>query len=88
MSSNGALGATFHIARAFQGCSLIAIIGMTANFIAQIVSANSTPPSILIGTIAVVCLPGLLLDMLKSELTNIDLRSGNLLRHNLHPHDR
>ncbi|RJE20524.1 hypothetical protein PHISCL_07140 [Aspergillus sclerotialis] len=55
MQSNGALGATFHIARAFQGCSLIAIIGMTANFIAQIVSANATPPNILIGTIAVTC---------------------------------
>lgn len=54
LSDNGALGATFQIARLFQGCSLIAIIGMTANFISEIVSSNGSPPSILIGTITVV----------------------------------
>lgn len=55
LANNGALGATFQIARLFQGCSLIAIIGMTANFISEIVSSSGSPPSILIGTIAVVC---------------------------------
>jgi hypothetical protein len=50
----GALGATFQIARLFQFCSLIAIIGMTAKFIASIVSNDATPPNILIGTISVV----------------------------------
>ncbi|KAJ5392548.1 hypothetical protein N7509_008038 [Penicillium cosmopolitanum] len=49
----GALGATFQLARLFQFCSLIAIIGMTAKFISSIVSNNATPPNILIGTISV-----------------------------------
>ena len=51
----GALGATFQIARLFQACSLIAVIGMVAKFISVIVSSNATPPDILIGTISVVC---------------------------------
>lgn len=57
LTTHGALGATFHLARLFQGCSLIAIIGMTANFISTMVSNDSTPPNILIGTITVVRLP-------------------------------
>ena len=55
MGSYGALGATFQLARLFQFCSLIAIIGMVAKFIAVMVNADATPPSILIGTISVVC---------------------------------
>ncbi|KAE8149885.1 hypothetical protein BDV25DRAFT_155560 [Aspergillus avenaceus] len=56
MQKHGALGATFFIARVIQFCSLIAIIGLTANFIAQIVNNNSTPPGIFIGTITVTCI--------------------------------
>ncbi|KAJ5580285.1 uncharacterized protein N7459_006270 [Penicillium hispanicum] len=52
----GALGATFQLARIFQGCSLIAIIGMVAKFISVIVSNDATPPNILIGTISVTCI--------------------------------
>lgn len=55
MGRYGALGATFQLARLFQGCSLIAIIGMVAKFISVQVNADATPPSILIGTISVVC---------------------------------
>ena len=55
MGRYGALGATFQLARLFQACSLIAIIGMTAKFISSIVSSNDTPPDVLIGTISVVC---------------------------------
>jgi hypothetical protein len=54
MAKYGVLGATFQIARIVQACSLIAIIGLTANFIAEIVSKNATPPSVFIGTITVV----------------------------------
>jgi hypothetical protein len=54
LTTHGALGATFHLARLFEECSLIAIIGMTANFISDIVRNDATPPSILIGTITVV----------------------------------
>ncbi|KAJ5557998.1 hypothetical protein N7535_009491 [Penicillium sp. DV-2018c] len=49
----GALGATFQLARLFQACSLIAIIGMTAKFISLIVSNNATPPNLLVGMISV-----------------------------------
>jgi len=51
----GALGATFKVTRAMQAASLLAIIGMTANFISEMVSANATPPNVLIGTLSVVC---------------------------------
>jgi len=53
----GALGATFKICRVLQAVSLIAIIGMTANFVAEIVSAKTAPPAVLIGTLSVVSLP-------------------------------
>lgn len=55
MPAHGALGATFLIARIIQTCSLIAIIGLTANFIAEIVRYDAKPPGIFIGTITVVC---------------------------------
>lgn len=50
----GALGATFTVVRGMQAISLIAIIGMTANFIAEMVSLNQSPPHVLIGTLSVV----------------------------------
>ncbi|KAL4991815.1 hypothetical protein BDW68DRAFT_151371 [Aspergillus falconensis] len=53
MPAHGALGATFLIARIIQTCSLIAIIGLTANFIAEIVRYDARPPGIFIGTITV-----------------------------------
>ncbi|PYH64128.1 uncharacterized protein BO88DRAFT_351827 [Aspergillus vadensis CBS 113365] len=53
MAPHGLLGATFVCARIIQLCSLIAIIGLTANFIAEIVSNGATPPAIFIGTITV-----------------------------------
>jgi len=52
----GALGATFKIARALQAVSLIAIVGMTANFISEMVSAKTAPPNVLVGTLSVVCI--------------------------------
>ncbi|XHG09017.1 hypothetical protein AWENTII_012098 [Aspergillus wentii] len=57
MPSNkyGVIGATFQVARIFQACSLIAVIGMTANFIAEIVSSSANPPGVFIGTLSVVC---------------------------------
>ena len=51
---HGALGATFLVVRIFQAISLIAIIGMTGNFISEMVSSNATPPDVLVGVISVV----------------------------------
>ncbi|GAB1196200.1 hypothetical protein APSETT444_005467 [Aspergillus pseudonomiae] len=48
MPQYGALGATFMIARIIQVCCLIAIIGLTANFIAEIVNSDLTPPNFLL----------------------------------------
>ncbi|PLB37582.1 uncharacterized protein BDW47DRAFT_106860 [Aspergillus candidus] len=56
MWQQGALGATYQVARLFQSISLIAIIGLTANFISEIVAVNGEPPSILIGTLTVTCI--------------------------------
>jgi len=50
----GAMGATFKIVRVLQAASLIAIIGMTANFISEMVSDKQTPPKVLVGTLSVV----------------------------------
>ncbi|MCJ1434523.1 hypothetical protein MMC27_003892 [Xylographa pallens] len=52
----GALGATLKCVRILQSLSLIAIIGMTANFISMIVSDSQTPPSVLVGTLSVTCI--------------------------------
>ncbi|RMZ89645.1 hypothetical protein DV736_g3120, partial [Chaetothyriales sp. CBS 134916] len=52
----GALASTFKITRGLQIVSMIAIIGMTANFVSEMVSAGATPPSVLIGTLSVVCI--------------------------------
>ncbi|KAN0081967.1 hypothetical protein V8E54_003265 [Elaphomyces granulatus] len=53
---HGALGATFLVVRIFQAISLIAIIGMTGNFISEMVSSNATPPDVLVGVISVTCI--------------------------------
>ncbi|KAI1655342.1 hypothetical protein F4813DRAFT_179886 [Daldinia decipiens] len=49
----GALGVTFIAFRAMQFASLIAIIGITANFINEIVTSERDAPDVLVGTLAV-----------------------------------
>ncbi|KAL2756544.1 hypothetical protein ACRALDRAFT_2041208 [Sodiomyces alcalophilus JCM 7366] len=55
----GALGHTFTATRAMQFVSLIGIIGMTADFIAEIVGAEAQPPDVLIGTLVVAVIAAL-----------------------------
>ncbi|KAL8768061.1 MAG: hypothetical protein Q9209_005604 [Squamulea sp. 1 TL-2023] len=55
-SDNGALGMTFKVARILQTLSLIAIIGMAAYFISQMVSQNNAPSDVLVGTLSVTCI--------------------------------
>jgi len=50
----GALGMTFTVMRGMQVVSLIAIIGMTANFISEMVNADTVPPKVLIATLSIV----------------------------------
>lgn len=50
----GALGMTFTAMRAFQAVALITIIGLTSNFISEMVAASYVPPSALVGTLVVV----------------------------------
>jgi hypothetical protein len=50
----GAMGVTFSIMRASQFASLIAVIGLCANFINEIATAEHNSPSELIGTLTVV----------------------------------
>ena len=51
---DGALGATFKIARGLQVICLLGCIGMAANFISEMVTANDTPSKELVGTLSVV----------------------------------
>lgn len=51
---HGVLGATFKAARVLQMASMIAIIGITANFISEMVNADATPPSVLIAILSIV----------------------------------
>jgi hypothetical protein len=79
----GALGATFTIVRGMQAMSLIAIIGMTANFIAEMVAAGTAPPNVLIGTLSVVSLP---CTCNQTSLTKPqDLYCSSLLCHFIYP---
>ncbi|KAL8798878.1 MAG: hypothetical protein Q9182_006308 [Xanthomendoza sp. 2 TL-2023] len=50
---NGALGSTFKVVRILQALSLIAIIGMAAYFVSQMVSHNNAPSNVLVGTLSV-----------------------------------
>ena len=52
----GALGATFKIVRILQIVSLLACIGMAANFISQMIQNNDAPSKELVGTLSVVSL--------------------------------
>ena len=52
---NGALGLAFTITRVLEVVCLTGIIGMTANFISEMVAAEATPPQVLVGTLSVVC---------------------------------
>ena len=50
----GALGATFKATRFMQAASMIAIIGMTSNFISEMITAELAPPSLLTGILSIV----------------------------------
>lgn len=50
----GALGAMFTAMRLLQAVCLISIIGLTGNFVAELVSTSFSTPSALIGTLVVV----------------------------------
>jgi hypothetical protein len=53
MPINGALGIFFLGSRLMQAICLVTIIGLTSNFISLMVSASTTPPSVLIGTLSI-----------------------------------
>lgn len=50
----GALAAAYKLTRALQVASLLAIIGMTANFVSEIVNADATPPRVVVGVLSIV----------------------------------
>lgn len=52
---HGVLGATFKATRALQVASMLAVIGITANFISEMVSAGATPPPVLVAILSIVC---------------------------------
>jgi hypothetical protein len=52
----GALGVTFQAMRGMQFVSLITIIGLTANFISEMVAANYEAPPAIVGTLVISCL--------------------------------
>jgi len=54
LGNQGALGATFILSRYAQAASMIAIIGMTSNFIAEMIQASMVPSEVLVGTLSVV----------------------------------
>lgn len=82
----GALGMTFTVMRGLQAVSLISIIGMTANFISDMVANNTAPPNVLVGTLSVVS-SSLSSLALHQPLTNnpTDLHRSPLRHNFLHP---
>lgn len=88
--ADGALGATFKVTRALQAACMIAIIGMTSNFVSQIVAANSVPPPVLVGTLSVVSYFGWY-PFRSTQVTNgarPGLHRRSLLCHHIHPVSR
>ncbi|KAI1609157.1 hypothetical protein EDD37DRAFT_141333 [Exophiala viscosa] len=53
---HGVLGATFKATRALQMASMLAVVGITANFISEMVSAGATPPSVIVAILSIVCI--------------------------------
>ncbi|KAJ4199284.1 hypothetical protein NW767_008485 [Fusarium falciforme] len=56
MPALGALGHTWTAMRAMEFISFITIIGLTSNFISEMVAADYAAPSALIGTLVVACI--------------------------------
>jgi hypothetical protein len=50
----GALGLTFQTMRSMQFASLLTIIGLTANFVSEMVAADYEAPPAIIGTLVIV----------------------------------
>lgn len=48
------LSKTFFLVRVMQVISMLAIVGMTANFIGQIVAGSIEPPKEFVGTLSIV----------------------------------
>ncbi|KXT09172.1 hypothetical protein AC579_8399 [Pseudocercospora musae] len=53
------LAKTFVLVRGLSLVSMIAIVGMTANFVAQIVSTRVEPPREIVGTLTITCMAAL-----------------------------
>jgi hypothetical protein len=56
----GALGVAFNALRGLQFVSLVAVVGLTANFINGFASSQREVPDVLVGTVIVVCISPLL----------------------------
>ncbi|CAK3748965.1 hypothetical protein AC579_8399 [Lecanosticta acicola] len=50
------LAKTFVLARGLSLIAMISIVGMTANFVADIVSTNVSPPREIVGTLTITCI--------------------------------
>ncbi|PPJ51403.1 hypothetical protein CBER1_08554 [Cercospora berteroae] len=50
------LAKTFVLVRGLSLISMVAIVGMTANFVSQIVSSNVEPPKEIVGTLVITCM--------------------------------
>lgn len=57
VSRHGILGFTYHAIRVAEFITLIAIIGLTASFVSDMVNASVTPPSLLVALLALVSPP-------------------------------
>lgn len=51
------LAKTFLYVRGLSLIAMVGIVGMTANFVSEIVSTGVSPPEEIVGTLSVVCRP-------------------------------
>lgn len=56
LGTQGAIGATFSLCRLFSIISLIAVIGMTSNFVSSMIQSQLTPPDVLVAILSIVCI--------------------------------
>lgn len=76
----GVLGATFKICRMLQAISLLACIGMAANFVSEMITQNDTPSTELVGTLSVASLT-ISGSLERALIVSLDVHRHPLLRH-------
>jgi hypothetical protein len=85
VSRHGILGVTYHVFRVAEFTTLIAIIGLTASFVSDLVNAGVSPPSLLVAILSLVSPLLTYQPAYNSNRERTGLPNRTLHNNNLHP---